>query len=104
VVALQQQLGAKVCPAPTPGISLQPAAGKRWAFFFSYSAATSESAFCLQLEKQQFLYTFPLSSSVSHPCDPFLAIFIWISSGFTYIFVDNVIKISFSLITLQKPL
>jgi hypothetical protein len=40
VVALQQQLGAKVCPAATPGISLQPFAGKSWAFFFFCPVAT----------------------------------------------------------------
>jgi hypothetical protein len=40
VVALQQQLGAKVCPTATPGNSLQPSAGKSWAFFFFFPATT----------------------------------------------------------------
>jgi hypothetical protein len=56
VVALQQQLGAKVCPAATPGNSFQPSAGKSWAFFFFCPANTFTPLSVFSLRNNSFYY------------------------------------------------
>ncbi len=70
MVALQQQLGAKVRPSATPGNSFQPSAGKIFGLFLLLACPHFYSSFRLQVEKQHFLLLITLRVTDPHSFDP----------------------------------